>query len=105
MCPFTVETVTFGGDTLTEFTCVRTGQSCAGGMAFTVCQQLTQTVLIDGLSLELNTACLCALRAPWGDRAKESRRRRSDGQKTAARLVERLQAARMESIKGRRRKS
>ena len=101
MCPFTMETVTFGGDTLTEATCVSTGEPCAGGMPFTVCQQLTQTVLIEGHSLELNTACLCALRAPWGQREAESRRRRSGSPKKAARFLHRRQMARMGSIRGR----
>ncbi|XP_043247537.1 uncharacterized protein LOC122394613 [Amphibalanus amphitrite] len=62
-CPFTTETVTLGDVTMTASTCVSAGGPCAGGVPFTVCQQLTQTVLVDGRAVELNTACLCALRA------------------------------------------
>ena len=75
-CPFSTETVTLGELTLTSSTCVSEGGPCAGGVPFTVCQQLTQTVLVDGRSVELNTACLCALRAPAEQEHEDRRRRR-----------------------------
>ena len=77
VCPFTTELVAVGGGTMTASTCVGVGQPCAGGTAFTVCQQLTQTVLVDGHSLEVNTACLCALRAQAAGEGGRQRRQAS----------------------------